>query len=457
MGYQFLAVRTAEEDDGSLYPVLGDADDRRNLIAVESLDGAAIDQAPVKAIYVRETIDGKLVTTSKLLEVEPTLYVTDARVAVACAKFDKGGGWLGFGAAGLVTAGVMNVASKARAAHRRKGKMLVGHARYPWISDVGFSPKAGMLSTEDLRVVVGVSENGRRKKVYLDFSLGRGADAARLAHSIARRCAGYRLAHDHTLTPEKREAYEALSVTSPREAAPKKFVLYTMPDYWFVSAKSAYPDPAQVVPASATGGPPASAPPATAPPPTAPPATAPPEPAPLQITLAPAPATGSAATPTAPPTNAPTRMPERLVVVLDPSDGAAPATPPPVSQPPAAASPAAASPAAPPPVSQPPAAASPAAASPAAASPAAASPAAPASPPAPRAPAAPDTRAASADLGPTPPASSPATTPATTSAADAATPATPAAAAATCPECAGTARPGAAFCAGCGTRLAAPA
>lgn len=63
MGYRFLAIRTAEEDDGSLYPVLGEADDRRHLIAVEPLDGTAVDQAPVKAIYVRESIDGKLVTT----------------------------------------------------------------------------------------------------------------------------------------------------------------------------------------------------------------------------------------------------------------------------------------------------------------------------------------------------------------------------------------------------------
>ncbi len=445
MGYQFLAIRTAEEDDGSLYPVLGAADDRRHLIAVEPLDGTAIDQAPIKAIYVRESIDGKLVTTSKLLEVEPTLYVTDARVAVACAKFDKGGGWMGFGAAGLVTAGVLNVASKARAAHRRKGKMLVGHARYPWISDVGFSPKAGLLSTEDLRVVVGVSENGRRKKVYLDFSLGRGASAARVAHSIARRCAGYRLAHDHTLTPEKREAYEALSVTSPREAAPKKFVLYTMPDYWFVSAKTAYPEAAAVDPPTAAAAPPATAPlatapratpsHATAPPVTAPHAATPPEPPPLQITLGPAPATGSASTSTASPASAPTRMPERLVVVLDPPDGAAP-SPPPVAPDPAPppASPAAA-PATPSPASQPPAATSPA-------------PPPAESPPAPASPAA-DPRTAPAQHGPTPP--SPAATPATAS-----TPAT-VTAAATCPECAAAARPGAAFCAGCGTRLAAPA
>lgn len=441
MGYQFLAIRTAEEDDGSLYPVLGDADDRRHLIAVEPLDGTAIDQAPVKAIYVRESIDGKLVTTSKLLEVEPTLYVTDARVAVACAKFDKGGGWMGFGAAGLVTAGVLNVASKARAAHRRKGKMLVGHARYPWISDVGFSPKAGLLSTEDLRVVVGVSENGRRKKVYLDFSLGRGASAARLAHSIARRCAGYRLAHDHTLTPEKREAYEALSATSPREAAPKKFVLYTMPDYWFVSAKTAYPEAAAVDPPTATvvppatsptvTAPPATSPPATPPTVTAPPATTPPEPPPLQITLGPAPATGSAPTSTASPADAPTRMPERLVVVLDPPDGAAP-SPPPVSPAPA-----------PPPAESPPAPATPVAD--------------PRAAPAQHGPTPPSPSAAPATTS-TPPSPATATTPAATTPAATSTPAaTATAAAATCPECAAAARPGAAFCAGCGSRLAAPA
>ena len=43
-----------------------------------------------------------------------------------------------------------NAISKARAAIRSRGKMLVGQVRYPWIQTVGSSPKDGWASEEKL-------------------------------------------------------------------------------------------------------------------------------------------------------------------------------------------------------------------------------------------------------------------------------------------------------------------
>ena len=82
----------------------------------------------------------------RVRKVRIDFFITDARLAVACSKYDKGGGWVG-GAAAMI---VFNAVSKARAAIRSHGKMLAGQVRYPWLRWVASTPKTGFTSDERL-------------------------------------------------------------------------------------------------------------------------------------------------------------------------------------------------------------------------------------------------------------------------------------------------------------------
>jgi hypothetical protein len=64
------------------------------------------------------------------------LVVTDRRTAFLTTAFDKGGGWAGFGAAGLAVATTANAISKRKAAKRSGGKVAIGHLRHEWVQAV---------------------------------------------------------------------------------------------------------------------------------------------------------------------------------------------------------------------------------------------------------------------------------------------------------------------------------
>jgi predicted RNA-binding Zn-ribbon protein involved in translation (DUF1610 family) len=64
------------------------------------------------------------------------LVVTDRRTAFLTTAFDKGGGWAGFGVAGLAFATTANAVSKHRAATRSAGKVAIGHLRHEWVQAV---------------------------------------------------------------------------------------------------------------------------------------------------------------------------------------------------------------------------------------------------------------------------------------------------------------------------------
>jgi hypothetical protein len=75
------------------------------------------------------------------------VVVTDQRVMFTCAAWNVGGGYSSIGAP--LTAAVMNVASKAAAAARRRGTVVVGQMRWEWLAHVqvlwGSSTAGGRL------------------------------------------------------------------------------------------------------------------------------------------------------------------------------------------------------------------------------------------------------------------------------------------------------------------------
>lgn len=247
MGYAIFAVRTADEDDGRLFPVIGDD---QSPVELEPLDGS-VDRVVSEGFEVSELVAGGWKHLMKL-ESKADILVTDARFVVACTKFTKGGGWVGFGA-GAFVALAANGVSKARAANRRRGKMLVGQVRYAWLRSVGYMPRRGWGSKEELRLGVKVkTESGETRDLFLDVSLPKHVNSGELARAIVRRAAAYRLAHTGVDTEEERQALTEL-IDAARLPAPEagKFAMYSMPRYFFVSAASAYPDAASPVGAPA--------------------------------------------------------------------------------------------------------------------------------------------------------------------------------------------------------------
>ena len=166
MRYTICTIRPAvapATDDGLLYPVPGAEPDS---IGLERRDGSSIRQ-----LFAREISVGPAASREPILradDIRARVYVTDSRVAVACTKYDKGGGWIG-GPIALT----LNVASRVRAARRRRGKTLVGHVRYPWLRGVYARHGGRWRGSELLRLVI----EGDSDVLHLDLVLPRGADA----------------------------------------------------------------------------------------------------------------------------------------------------------------------------------------------------------------------------------------------------------------------------------------
>jgi hypothetical protein len=181
-----LMVREIEDalehdPDGLIYPIPGNS---ANAILFEARDGDDVEVVPAKAVALQLLNDGQTRKLASVADVKINLVITDARVAFACSKFDKGGGWVG----GVSSMIVLNSVSKARAAFRRRGKMLVGQVRYPWLGAVGGSEKRGWGDEERLRLVTPRPDGS---KFLIDVTLPKNIDAPEVAAEIARRAARY--------------------------------------------------------------------------------------------------------------------------------------------------------------------------------------------------------------------------------------------------------------------------
>jgi hypothetical protein len=215
-------------EEGLLYPVPGI---ESNSILMEDRDGSDVRRILAKAALVER--DGKRL--SRVSDVRIDVFITDARVALACTKYDKGGGWSGYGAGGLAVALAFNAGSKALAAGRRRGKMLVGQVRYPWLATVGSSAKFGMGSEERLYFKVKTAQG----ETQVLLTLPKNLDAAAIAAEIARRAAAYRLACEPDLEDIKRARFVELTQVQPIEPVKGKSHHHVFPDYWTISEKSA--------------------------------------------------------------------------------------------------------------------------------------------------------------------------------------------------------------------------
>lgn len=75
-----------------------------------------------------------------------TVVITDRRTVFLTTQFDKGGGWVGFGAAGLAVAVTANAVSKRRAAQRSAEKVAIGQVRHEWLTGITLRRNKAILT-----------------------------------------------------------------------------------------------------------------------------------------------------------------------------------------------------------------------------------------------------------------------------------------------------------------------
>jgi hypothetical protein len=211
-------------EQGLIFPVPGA---QKNTVVFEPRDGDSIQSLPAKSLEFKA---GNR-TMLRVRKVRIDIFITDARFAVACSKYDKGGGWVG-GATAMV---VFNTVSKARAKLRSRGKMLAGQVRYPWLRWVASSPKTGYTSEETL-ILQCADENGTA--MTLTLTLPKNIDASRVAAEIADRAARYRLFSEE-LDGEARAGIEAHLGSQSRVAAGGEKQVFEMATPMPVSEHSA--------------------------------------------------------------------------------------------------------------------------------------------------------------------------------------------------------------------------
>lgn len=208
-------------EDGLLLPVPGQ---ESNSIVLEDRDGGHVQRANANDLSVvlgRQTI-------AKVEETRVDIIVTDARVALACSKYHKGFG------GGIITGS----ASRVLAASRRRGKMLVGQVRYPWLQRVGSKTKFGWTTNERLMLVFHTAEGG----MAYGLNLPGDTDAAAIAAEIVRRAAAYRLACEPGMEPEVCARLEELAGAQriePDASQPDKATWFELPAPWVVGEESA--------------------------------------------------------------------------------------------------------------------------------------------------------------------------------------------------------------------------
>lgn len=248
MSYEIFSIVDASHDDDAIYPTLSGTD-AVYPIETDRDDGRTAHVQVSRAWIGEPTANGGLAKTVNLpTDIKWDLLITDCRLIIYSVKYDKGGGWSGWGTGALIAAGA-NAVSKARAAHRRKGKVLVGQIRYPWLERLAGSPKEGWRGSEALRFKVDAQAGGPgHRPMYLDLYLPKQLDAVAIAHEIATRAARYRLGKDVHERHEKRAEFEALAASPRRPAERAKagqpsWAWYVLPTSYRVNSRTARLEP----------------------------------------------------------------------------------------------------------------------------------------------------------------------------------------------------------------------
>ncbi|MDP9905574.1 hypothetical protein [Arthrobacter bambusae] len=136
-----------------------------------------------------------------------TIVVTDRRLAFLSLDFDKGGGWVGLGPAGLAISLAANTVSRHRASQRSAGLVAIGQLRHEWIESVELRIQKALLGPVDAYIDLTVPTARGRLVVEL---WGRHVVNENLATWLASLLLWHRTCLEAHLTVGERMELEAL-------------------------------------------------------------------------------------------------------------------------------------------------------------------------------------------------------------------------------------------------------
>ncbi|MBT8162569.1 MULTISPECIES: hypothetical protein [Arthrobacter] len=233
MVYSPLTVTEPGEPESFAYPSL-----TQDLKLVwDGLDGDIIGpiHASAASVHLYDNNRSQFRKIASVEDVRIDCYVTESRFAMICEKYDKGGGWIGGGAALVLNAG-----SKILAANRRRGKALTGHLRYAWLRQILFQRKEGFLGIEALRLVY----KSESANMFLQLTLDKSTDSAALAHELMERTVAYRKADTDPFEADEAEAFERLLGAGRVVQEKGTMGKYELPTSWPAGSAAQYAPPA---------------------------------------------------------------------------------------------------------------------------------------------------------------------------------------------------------------------
>ncbi|GAA4035391.1 hypothetical protein GCM10023063_19830 [Arthrobacter methylotrophus] len=233
MVYSPLTVTEPGEPESFAYPSITED---LNLVW-DGLDGDIIGpiHASAASVHLYDNNRSQFRKIASVEDVRIDCYVTESRFAMICEKYDKGGGWIGGGAALVLNAG-----SKILAANRRRGKALTGHLRYAWLRQILFQRKEGFLGMEALRFVY----QSEGAQMYLQLTLDKTTDSAALAHELMERTVAYRKADTDPFDSEEAEAFERLLAAGRVIQEKGTMGKYEFPTSWPAGSAAQFAPPA---------------------------------------------------------------------------------------------------------------------------------------------------------------------------------------------------------------------
>ena len=182
-------------------------------------------------VYKKGQNDSQFVEVLRDTEVEITMTVTDCRVIYRCDKYDKGDRkW-----SGGLTAVALNAYEKSKANKRSAGKVLLGHIRYEWISEIQYlsKNKNGFFDYDDFSVSL-VYKNSNKTTYIVKAKFNKGMDTAFIANEILHAASKYRLAMQDEKGDREIEFFEKYSEENiPKQSDPKEESFIRFPNHYY--------------------------------------------------------------------------------------------------------------------------------------------------------------------------------------------------------------------------------
>ena len=206
MEWNLMTVRSAEDTDGRMYPLIGSGD---SVAELEPADGN-VKLFKGGGLVLCESIEqGGATEIAFLKDVPVQIMVTDSRVVLSADKWNKGSRYWGVGL-GATSALIDNIALSIREARQRRGSLLMGHIRYNWMHTVGCQRQKNWGLGELLRLVCVDGYSSKRRLLIMSVALAKSESSASVADLIAARTAAYWLARDDADLAAVQPKFEAL-------------------------------------------------------------------------------------------------------------------------------------------------------------------------------------------------------------------------------------------------------